>query len=458
MNHRSASSKKGSSADPSGGGFKLQVAYSSMQTLVPNSSNPRNHKLKQIRQIAESIKSFGFVFPIAIDHKNRIVCGHGRYAAAQLLGLSEIPTTRLEHLSDVQIRALAIADNRLTEVSEWNDRLLAKELKALSVIDLNFNLEVTGFDYPEIDLRIDKLELVNEEGADPADALPPKDSGSQVTQLGDIWQLGRHRIICGNSLDPKLYEILLDNEEAGMIFTDPPYNVPIKGHVSGLGAHQHENFAMACGEMDEAQFTDFLARVFTLQARHSVEGSLHFVCMDWRHIGEINTAGKEVYSELKNICVWVKNNAGMGSLYRSQHELVFVFKHGRSAHQNNVQLGRFDRHRTNIWNYPGATSLGRSSDEGNLLALHPTVKPVALVADAMLDCSSRGDIVLDTFLGSGSTLIAAERLGRRCRGFEIDPLYIDTVIRRWQSFTGDDARDQATGKLFREVEMEKQNA
>jgi DNA modification methylase len=243
---------------------------------------------------------------------------------------------------------------------------------------------------------------------------------------------------------------LLADERAAMIFTDPPYNVPIAGNVSGLGATRHREFVMASGELDAAQFTAFLKRACALLARHSADGWLHFICMDWRHMAEVLAAGREVYTELKNLCVWAKDNGGMGSLYRGQHELVFVFKSGRGAHRNNVQLGQYGRNRGNVWRYPGANSFARTSDEGNLLALHPTVKPVALVADAILDCTARGDLVLDAFLGSGTTVLAAERVGRRGYGLELDPLYVDTIIRRWQTFTGDQARHAATGQTFDE--------
>jgi DNA modification methylase len=211
---------------------------------------------------------------------------------------------------------------------------------------------------------------------------------------------------------------------------------------------------MASGEMSPAEFTDFLSRVCSLLASHSVDGSIHFVCMDWRHLGELIAAGKQAYSELKNVCVWTKDNAGMGSLYRSQHELVFVFKHGKESHRNNVQLGQYGRYRSNVWHYPGVNSFSRSTEEGNLLALHPTVKPVALVADAIMDCSARGDVVLDAFLGSGTTIIAAERTGRVCCGIEIEPVYVDTIVRRWQAFTGQSATHALSGRTFTELEKE----
>jgi hypothetical protein len=279
-----------------------------------------------------------------------------------------------------------------------------------------------------------------------------------VTRPGDLWLLGPHRVLCGSALEAGSYATLMalgdrggEAERAAMAFTDPPYNVPVAGHVCGLGAVKHREFAMAAGEMDAAEFTAFLNTAFGHMALHSLDGSLHFVCMDWRHIPELQAAGDAVYTETKNVCVWAKDNAGMGSLYRSQHELVFVFKAGRAPHRNNVELGRHGRHRSNLWSYPGVNSFGRRSEEGDLLALHPTVKPVKMVADAMLDCTARGDLVLDPFLGSGTTLIAAERVGRRCRALELDPLYVDTAIRRWQALTGDVARNARTGRAFDEV-------
>jgi DNA modification methylase len=281
--------------------------------------------------------------------------------------------------------------------------------------------------------------------------LPAAATGEPVSQPGDVWTLGRHRLLCGDALDPVAYTTLMRGKKADMIFTDSPYNVKIHGHATGLGANRHREFAMASGEMSYAEFQTFLLSACLLLARHSSDGSIHFFCMDWRHAGELLAAGRTVYSEHKNTCVWVKSNAGMGSLYRSQHELVFVFKNGQAPHRNNVQLGRFGRQRSNVWNYPGANAMGRGTEEGNLLALHPTAKPIKLVADAILDCSARGDLVLDPFMGSGTTLMAAERVGRRCYGIEIDPLYIDTIIRRWQTQTGDVAVHEATGRGFNDI-------
>src|SRR5204863_3650773 len=263
-----------------------------------------------------------------------------------------------------------------------------------------------------------------------------------------LWLLGRHRVLCGNALDPAAFSALMGEERAAMVFTDPPYNVPIDGHTSGLGAIHHRPFPMAVGEMDKAGFTAFLGRVCRNLAGFSVGGSIHYVCMDWRHLDEVLAAGREAYGELKNLCVWIKDNGGMGSLYRSQHELVLVFKQHGGAHRNNIQLGQFGRNRSNVWRYPGVNSFARCTEEGNLLALHPTVKPLAMVADAILDCSARSEIVLDAFLGSGTGVIAAERTGRRCFGLELDPTYADTTIRRWQALTGGNPHHAAIGRSF----------
>jgi DNA modification methylase len=436
--------------------IRIAVAYRPIDQLVPSPKNPRQHSARQIRQIAKSIRTFGFISPIVIDAERNVIIGHGRWQAAKQIGLTEVPTIQVEHLSRAQLVALTIADNRLTETSSWDERLLAEQLKELSELDLDFDIESTGFEMGEIDLRIEGLESGGDPQDDPADTIPLMPERPPVSRTGDLWLLGRHRLGCGNALDRRAYGALMDGERADLVFTDPHYNGPIDGHACGLGAIRHRDFAMAVGEMGEEEFTAFLTEACSLLASNSVEGAIHFLCMDWRHLRELLAAGGEVYFELKNICVWVKHNAGMGSFYRSQHELVCVFKHGRGVHRNNVQLGQYGRHRTNVWSYPGVNSFGRATEEGNLLALHPTVKPVAMVTDAILDCSARGDIVLDPFMGSGTTVMAAERVGRRCYGMEIDPLYVDTAIRRWQAFTGATARQSETGRAFDEVALEKE--
>lgn len=432
----------------------LAVSYRVIGELALDPKNPRQHSPRQIRQIARSIETFGFIVPLLVDANRKVIAGHGRLLAARLLGWTQVPTIGLDHLSEAQARAFMIADNRLTENSTWNDRLLAEQLEELSVLNLDFSLEVTGFDMGEIDLRIEGLSAKADGSEAPAEDLSELSIGPAVTRPGDLWQLGEHRVMCASALEEASYEALMGNERAQMTFSDPPYNVPIEGHVSGLGAIRHREFAMASGEMSEAEFTIFLSRACSSLARHSVDGSLHYICMDWRHMAELLAAGADAYSELVNVCVWTKSNAGMGSFYRSQHELIFVYKFGRRPQRNNIQLGRYGRNRSNVWAYAGANAIGRSGDEGNLLAIHPTVKPVALIADAIIDCTSRRQVVLDGFLGSGTTVIAAERTGRRCYGLEIDPLYVDTVVRRWQRFTRGDACHARSGRRFTELEAE----
>jgi len=364
------------------------------------------------------------------------------------LGWSEVPILCLDHLSPAQARAFMIADNRLSEIASWDDRLLAEQLKDLSLLGLDFSLEVTGFEVGEIDLRIGTLDDPPARADNPADSVPEPVTGPAVSKPGDLWLLGPHRVLCGNVLDVAALRALIGEERASMVFTDPPYNVPIDGHASGLGGIHHRSFAMAVGEMSRPAFAVFLAASLRHLAAFSAGGALLYICLDWRHIGELLAAGRDADARLENICVWVKDNAGMGSLYRSQHEFVFVFKIGRGRHRNNVQLDQFGRNRSNVWHYPGVNSFSRKTGEGNLLALHPTVKPVALIADAILDCTARGDIVLDGFLGSGTTVIAAERTGRHCYGLELDPGYVDTIIRRWQALTGVPARHAVSRRSF----------
>jgi DNA modification methylase len=430
----------------------LAVEYLSVSDLKINPRNPRVHTAKQIRQIANSMKNFGFNVPVLIDKDLLVIAGHGRVLAAKTLGQTDIPTISLEHLSALQIQAFTIADNRLTENGEWNASLLGQQLKILSEVELDFSLEITGFEMSEIDAFIENLSPATDKGNDPADVIPQSNAKAQITRKGDCWILGRHRVFCGDARNASDYNTLLQGRRANAVFTDPPYNDPIDGYVSGFGKIHHPEFAAASGEMSESEFTDFLTDIATNLTHHSTDGSLHYIFMDWRHSQELLTATRPIYSELKNICVWVKENAGQGSLYRSQHELVFVFKHGTKSHRNNIQLGQFGRYRTNIWNYRRVNSLSRSSDEGNLHELHPTIKPVALVADAILDCTARRDIVLDPFLGSGTTIIAAERTGRSCCGIELDPHYVDVIVRRWQAFTGQTAIRESTGAPFSELE------
>ena len=426
--------------DPARG---LQVEMRPLAGLRPNPRNARTHSKKQIRQIADSIRVFGFTNPVLIDDEAGIIAGHGRVAAAKVLGWTEVPVIRLSQLSEAEKRAYVIADNKLALNAGWDEDLLALELGELATLELDFDLTITGFEMAEIDLLIE-----SGGGADPkADAVPEIDAAATpVSRPGDLWLCGSHRLFCGDATKPESFAALMQGERAQLVFVDPPYNVPIDGHVCGLGAIRHADFAMASGEMSPAEFTRFLATVFGYLARHSEDGSIHYVCMDWRHVYELLTAASGIYGEQKNLCIWNKDNGGMGSLYRSKHELIFVFKAGTAPHINNVELGKHGRYRTNVWDYAGTNTLraGRLEE----LALHPTVKPVALVADAILDCSKRSGLVLDCFLGSGTTLIAAEKTGRRAVGMELDPVYVDTALRRWQEFTGREAIHAETGRSF----------
>lgn len=425
--------------------FRLKMTYRKVDDLKPYAGNARTHSAKQITQIAASIRQFGFTNPVLVDGASGIVAGHGRVAAARQLGMTEVPVIELAHLSEAERRAYVIADNRLAELAGWDRDILAIELQALSEMDLDFDLEITGYETAELDLLLDGPAA---DQTDPDDDIAGMKTGPAVTRPGDIWLLGKHRLICGDARHPDTFTALMESDRAKAVFTDPPYNVKIGGHVCGSGAIQHREFAMASGEMDVAGFTAFLGSTLGAMADVSVDGAIHFVCMDWRHMGELRSAGDKVYSELKNLVVWKKSNGGMGTFYRSQHELVFVYKVGTAPHTNTFGLGDTGRYRTNVWDYPGVNSFGANQKD---LALHPTVKPVALVADAIKDVTKRGEIVLDGFGGSGTTLIAAERTGRVARLVELDPLYCDVICRRYEARTGRPAQLCGTEQIFSDV-------
>ncbi len=379
----------------------LVLTYRKISELKSYPRNARTHTRKQVKQIKASIEEFGFTNPILLDENHQIIAGHGRVQAAKLLGLAEVPTVQVAHLTATQKRAYILADNRAA------------------------------------DTKSDRHGDDNIPSAGPA-----------VTQAGDLWQLGAHRIFCGNALESVSYGNLLDGRKASLIFTDPPYNVTIGGNVGGKGEIHHREFAMGSGEMTAPIFTSFLTTTFQHLAANSLDGSIHYTCMDWRHMQEMLAAGYNVYTELKNVCVWNKSNGGMGTFYRSKHELVFVWKSGTAPHLNNFELGQHGRNRTNVWDYAGVNTFrsGRMDE----LQMHPTVKPVALVVDAIKDCSKQGDIVLDPFCGSGTIIVAAERTGRKARALEIDAAYVDVAIRRWEQLTGKSAT-LSTGETFEEI-------
>ncbi|MDX2276868.1 MAG: DNA methyltransferase [Hyphomonadaceae bacterium] len=421
----------------------MQIAYKPISSLKPATRNARKHPQKQIDQIARSIEANGFIAPIIIDGDGTIVSGHGRLMAAAKLGLSVVPTICIEHLSPEQQRVYALADNKIAQNASWDEDVLTIEIRELE--SAGQDLTITGFETAEIDgLLMTSYVQLNAE----ADNIPeiPADP---VSKIGDLWQLNEHKIICGDVRKEATLSALMGKERAQATFSDPPYNVRIQGHVVTRTTSRHREFAMASGEMSTAEFTAFLEDALSPLAAYSSDGSLHYVCMDWRHVYELWAAGLTVFSELKNLCVWDKVNAGMGSFYRSQHELIFVFKLGSAPHINNVQLGKFGRNRSNVWAYQGLS--GFSAERSASLAMHPTVKPIALVRDAILDCTERGQIVIDGFSGSGTTILAAEQAGRIVRAVEIDPAYVDVAIKRWQNMTGQPAILAETGETFEQV-------
>ena len=426
--------------------FAPVVEMRAAKDLKVNRRNARSHSERQVQQIASSVSAFGWLAPIVVDEEGTVLAGHGRLRAAQLLHMEAVPTIQVKHLTAERKRAFMLADNRLAELAKWDEELLKIELKELSAFDLAFNFEVTGFDTRDLD-RLDVSVVTKPPAAEVVPELV-RDRPS-VSSLGDLWQLGPHLLLCGSALEEASYARLMGEQRAQMVFTDPPYNVKIDGHVCGLGSVHHAAFEMAAGEMSESEFTVFLATVMGLMARYSGDGAIHDICMDWRHLGEVMAAAKGLYSEQKNLCVWNKTNAGMGTFYRSKHELVLVFKVGTAPHINNFGLGEGGRYRTNVWDYAGVNTFkpGRMAE----LTLHPTVKPLPLVIDALKDCSSRRGLVLDPFLGSGTTLLAAEKTGRIGRGIELDPYYVDAAIGRWQALTGEHAVHVESGRTFEQM-------
>lgn len=428
------------------GGPDLTIEHLPTDSLKPRARQTRKHSARQIAQLEASISHFGITRPLIIDKDNGIVAGVGTWLALKNLKVPRVPTVRLEHLSDDELRAYAIADNRLAELSGWDDEVLRLELGELISFDLGFEIELTGFETVEIDNML--IAGAAAGGADPDDELADEVEGRPISRLGDIFSLGDHRLICGDAREAGVYARLLGDERARMVFSDAPYNLRVDS-LGGNGKIQHAEFQMASGEMSRAEFTTFLTTVFERLAAVSVDGAIHFQCMDFRHQIEMMTAGEAAYTEFKQLIIWVKDNGGQGAFYRSQHELIYVFKVGRAKHLNNFGLGEKGRYRTNVWKHAGVNTLrkGRMDD----LAAHPTVKPTALVADAIRDVSKRGEIVLDPFCGSGTTIMAAERTGRLARCVELEPKYIDVAIQRWEKATGKTAIHDETGCTFAEL-------
>ncbi|PBB89547.1 hypothetical protein CK215_26860 [Mesorhizobium sp. WSM3864] len=410
----------------------LEMHLTAISELRRSPHAVRNHSIRKIRKLLKHFEKYGQILPILIEQGGYVVDGHARLEAAQMAGLSHMSTIDISHLSEADRRALKLAMNRLGEDGIWSKQALAQEFKFLS--EIGYELDLTGFDTLEIE---DTLELDVDAPGDVEQLDASLCVDAPVSKLGDIWILDNgtstHRLACGDCRDESLLQSLFDGMMASVCFTDPPYNVPIEGFVSGLGKASHQEFAMASGEMTKAQFAAFLLAILTGIFGRLAVGGLAYVCMDWRHAADLITAGETLGLELVNLAVWVKTNPGMGSFYRSQHELIAIFKRAGEKHRNNVELGKHGRSRSNVWQYRGVNVMG---PERYLLSEHPTVKPSAMVADALRDSSKPGDIVFDAFLGSGTTLLAAERCKRICLGVEIEPRFVDLAIRRWQAETG----------------------
>ena len=412
-----------------------------VEKCKPLGRETRNHSPQQLGKLAASLERFGFVLPILTDAKQRVVAGWGLVLAAKKLGLNAVPAVYVTDLPESDLRLLRLALNRISDDASWDREVLPLEFAEILELAPQIDLEASGFEMAEIDILLDG------NGIDEEDCLPPIDAAVPPgTRVGDLWVLADHLVHCGDALHAEAYSRVLGTDRADMVFADPPYNVPIAGHASGLGTTKHADFAMASGELSADEYRSFLGTALGHAASCSSNGAIHYICTDWRHIPELLAAGAKVYGDPLNVCVWNKSNAGMGSFYRSKHELIFVFKVGKGPHINNIALGRYGRHRTNVWDYVSQNALNGTSK--SKLALHPTVKPVAMIADAMRDCSNRGGLILDPFGGAGTTLIAAERTSRRARVIELDPKFVDIAIERWQRLTGGTAVHAETGQPF----------
>ncbi len=413
-----------------------------IERIKPYPAHSRIHGKRQIDKLKKLIQHFGQVVPIIIDREGVIVDGHAIWQAMRELGSGEIATIVVTNRTDPEIKALRLALNRIPSDAAWENERLRAELEQL--VSLSFDLELTGFDAVEIDhlfeVDVPKLKVAEECGQIPA----PQERA--ITAVGDIWSCGRHLVGCGDARDQDFIDKVRGGLHASTCFVHPAYNVSIAGFASGKGHVRHRDFIHGVGEMDTRQFTAFLAESLAVLQRSASDGAFIFACVDWRHLFELLAAGRQCDLGLYNICVWAKTKAGKGSLYRSQTELISVFKVGTTPHINNVELGRHGRNRSNLWTYRGLHSFGGDRDE--LLASHPTVTPVLMIADAIRDVTKHGEIVLDTFVGSGSTIMAAEETGRVGIGVDLDPLYVDVAIRRWQAHARLDALHTATGEPF----------
>jgi DNA modification methylase len=423
----------------------LVVQRVAVDALTPSSAPVRRHPKKQLAKVRKSLEAFGQVTPILVSSNWEIIDHELVWLALKEIGATHVDAIVVADKSPSELKALRLVLNRTALDAQWDEQNLRSVLEQL--VEVDFDLDLTGFDAPEIDhyLNLDAPQAnVEENGSD----IPPVGT-TAISKQGMIWTLGDHRVGCGSATDLAFVSHMLNGKIADCSFIDPPYNIKVDGFITGKGRHRHREFVQGAGEMSADEHFGLLKQSFLVLKESCTPKALVYACIDWRHVMEMTVAGRACDMPLYTICVWTKTNGGMGGIYRNAHELVCVFRAGTEQPLDNVELGRHGRNRTNVWSYPGMSSFGKERDQ--LLGLHPTVKPVAMIADVLRDVTKRREIVLDTFLGSGSTLMAAQETGRICCGVELDPLYVDVTIRRWQKATGRDAVIVETGERFNDA-------
>ena len=434
-------------------GVQIAVEYFSVSLLLAPRRDLRRRPVRQLKRLAQSISDFGFLNPVLVDDELRIVAGSGRVEAAKMLGMTTVPAIRIEHLTEAQRRLFAIADNVTPEGVEWKQNELVLELKEIELLEPQIELTSSGLSIAQIDTMFGRART--EELAEADDALPDPPAEA-VNEVGDMWQLGRHRFACGDARNPAILAALMEGRQARLFLSDPPWNLKIEGVVSGKGKNKHRDFVLGAGEMSRSEFVSFLNDSIAAVQPILMDGALLYLFMDWRNLDALTEAALARKLEQKNLLVWCKDNAGLGLLYRSQHELIALFKHGAQPHLNNIRMGQEGRNRSNVLFYPGANSFVKGRTEA--LAAHPTSKPVALLADLILDVTAPGDMIVDTFGGSGSTLIAAERMDRVCSMAELHPPYADGIIRRFEALTGIEAVHIGSGLSFAALAVERRSS
>ena len=429
------------------------ISWVQVSSLRSHPASPRKFKTIDERAAARIVEVRDVIPPLVIDADGTVLVGEVIYRAARRLGLEELPVMRVEHLSDVEALELSVAYQRLNEIGEW-DR------GQLGALNLRFEIEIPGYEPEQIGFEVGAMDVMIGElpQEDPEEEDDEGLSASYpVSEVGDIWQLGKHRLVCGDSTDPATFAKLMAGvSPAALVFSDPPFGCKIDGFVASSG--RHREFVMGSGEMAPDELFEFFRAFIEAFLPHIKSGAVVEIVIDWRSLHLMLRAAEPLLGPLINLAVWVKDRPGQGSFLRSQHELVLIFKAGKGRFRNNVMLGKHGRSRSNVWSYPSAKTASTGSDEGDMLKNHPTPKCVRMVADAILDCTKRGEIVIDAFLGSGTTLIAADKVGRVCHAVELDPLYVDLAIRRWQAWSGEQAVHSSTGRSFDEIESERRPA